>query len=76
MLFSGGLDSIITVKLLQEQDITVDALYIENGFRRDYKLQYLRDILRKITLIQMVYFYILIKVFIIQTKDITLSLKI
>jgi len=48
VLFSGGLDSVIVIKLLQEQNIDVTALYIENGFHKGNKDKYLKDLASKL----------------------------
>jgi len=48
VLFSGGLDSVIVVKLLQEQNIDVTTLYIENGFHKGNKDKYLKDLAKKL----------------------------
>ena len=48
VLFSGGLDSVITVKLLQEQNIDVTALFIQNGFRIKDTSDYLIDLANKL----------------------------
>ena len=48
VLFSGGLDSVIVIKLLQEQNIDVTALYIENGFHKGNKDKYLKDLAKKL----------------------------
>jgi len=37
-LFSGGLDSMLAVKLMREQDIDVTALYIKTGFGSTYDI--------------------------------------
>jgi tRNA-specific 2-thiouridylase len=42
-LFSGGLDSAIAIKLIQEQNITVEALYIDIGFETNKeKIEFLK----------------------------------
>jgi len=56
VLFSGGLDSVITVKLLQEQNIHVTALYIKNGFRIKDTTNYLIDLANKIN-VEIFFFY-------------------
>jgi len=48
VLFSGGLDSVITIKLLQEQNIEVIAFFLQNGFRIKNTDQYLIDITNKL----------------------------
>lgn len=48
VLFSGGLDSVITVKLLQEQGIHVTALFIQNGFRVADNTIYLKTLSKKL----------------------------
>ena len=48
VLFSGGLDSVIVVKLLQEQGIEVDGVYIQNGFRNNEPIEYLYNISKKL----------------------------
>jgi tRNA-specific 2-thiouridylase len=48
VLFSGGLDSVITVKLLQEQNIDVTALFIQNGFRTKDTTNYLIGLTEKL----------------------------
>ncbi|WP_236618624.1 argininosuccinate synthase domain-containing protein [Lebetimonas sp. JH292] len=42
-LFSGGLDSALAIKLIQEQNITVEALYIDIGFETNKeKIEFLK----------------------------------
>ena len=48
VLFSGGLDSVIVIKLLQEQNIDVIAFYVENGFHKGSKDKYLKDLAKKL----------------------------
>jgi tRNA-uridine 2-sulfurtransferase len=43
-LISGGLDSLLAVRLLQEQGITVIGLMIETGFTTDYKWRELQQV--------------------------------
>lgn len=50
VLFSGGLDSVITVKLLQEQNIEVTALFIQNGFRIKDTSDYLINLANKLNI--------------------------
>ena len=48
-LFSGGLDSILAIKLMQEQNIEVEAVYVDIGFEASKnKIDYLQDIAKKI----------------------------
>ena len=43
-LFSGGLDSILAIKIIQEQNIEVEALYIDLGFESNKeKKEYLQN---------------------------------
>jgi len=48
VLFSGGLDSVIVVKLLQELNIDVTAFYLENGFRIKNNHNYLIELAKKL----------------------------
>ncbi len=48
VLFSGGLDSVITIKLLQEQGIEITAMYIDNGFHKGAKIDYLSELAKKL----------------------------
>lgn len=48
LLFSGGLDSIITAKLLQEQNIEVIGLYLDTGFISSDKREYLDEVSKSI----------------------------
>jgi len=48
VLFSGGLDSVITIKLLQDQNIQVTAIFIQNGFRIKDTSNYLKELAKKL----------------------------
>ncbi len=48
-LFSGGLDSILAIKVIQEQNIEVEAVYIDIGFEANKnKIEYLKNIAKQI----------------------------
>jgi len=48
-LFSGGLDSILAVKIIQEQNIEVEGIYVDLGFESNKeKTDYLQQMAKKI----------------------------
>jgi len=48
-LFSGGLDSALAIKLIQEQNIEVEALYIDVGFESNReKKEFLKEAAKKL----------------------------
>jgi len=48
-LFSGGLDSILAVKIIQEQNIEVEGIYVDLGFEANKeKISYLEEMAKKI----------------------------
>jgi len=50
-LFSGGLDSILSIKIIQEQNIEVEGIYIDLGFEANKeKINYLLKIAEKLNI--------------------------
>ncbi len=48
-LFSGGLDSILAIKLIQEQGIEVEGMYVDLGFEANKeKINYLKEMANKL----------------------------
>jgi len=48
-LFSGGLDSILAIKVIQEQNIEVEGIYVNLGFEANKeKITYLQNMAKKI----------------------------
>ncbi len=48
-LFSGGLDSILAVKIIQEQGIEIEGIYVNLGFESNKeKIDYLKEMAEKI----------------------------
>ena len=48
-LFSGGLDSILAIKIIQEQGIEVEGVYVDLGFEANKeKIKYLKEMAQKI----------------------------
>ena len=48
-LFSGGLDSALAIKLIQEQNIEVEGVYIDVGFESNkQKIEYLKNAAKKL----------------------------
>ena len=48
-LFSGGLDSILAIKLIQEQGIEVEGVYVDLGFEANKeKIDYLKEMAKKL----------------------------
>jgi len=48
-LFSGGLDSILAIKIIQEQNIEVEGVYVDLGFEANKeKIDYLKKMAKKL----------------------------
>ena len=50
-LFSGGLDSILAIKIIQDQGIEVEGIYVDLGFEANKeKIKYLKEMANKINI--------------------------
>ena len=62
-LFSGGLDSILAIKTIQEQNIEVEGVYVDLGFeadrgKKDYLLKTAKNLNIKLNIVDKKYEYI------------------
>jgi tRNA-specific 2-thiouridylase len=50
-LFSGGLDSALAIKLIQDQNIEIEGLYIDNGFESNKdKISHLQNLAKELNI--------------------------
>jgi len=50
-LFSGGLDSLLSIKIIQEQGIEVEGIYVDLGFEANKeKIKYLKEMSKRINI--------------------------